>query len=339
VTLSARYFDGRTSRGEEVRLAFGDDGRVILVGETLRRDYALQDLDVAPRVGNTIRSVGLPDGGKCEIRDNDALDKALRGRRESGFQDWVHRLESRWRYVLAAAALTGAVSWALLVLGVPWLADKAAHALPTAVVRSLGEGTLEVLDQVALAPTGLDSSTRDRLQARFDAMQRIVRPGGDLRLVFRRGQLIGPNALALPSGVIVVTDELVKLARDDEELTAVLAHEIGHLAHRHSMRMVMQNSAVALIIAAIAGDPFSSSTLAAALPAMVIQARYSQSFETEADDFAYQYLIANGVPTHRFADILTRMAAGDGADGIERYLSTHPPTQERIARFIAPSRR
>ena len=336
MTLSARYFDGRTSRVEEVRLVFSEDGSVTLLGENREQAYALQDLDIAPRIGNTVRAILLPNGGKCEVRDNEALDRVLDRYRRAGWQHWVHRLESRWRHVLVAAAFTLGVCWVFVGFGIPWLAERAAHALPTSVVRSLGDGVLEVLDEYALAPTELEPATRQRLQDRFAAMRHFLGTDGDIRLVFRRGKLIGPNALALPSGVVVMTDELVELAENDDELIAILAHEIGHLQQRHSMRMVMQNSGVALVIAGITGDPFSSSALAAALPTMLIQARYSQAFETEADDFAYDYLVANQIPTRAFSDILTRIAGGDGDSASERYLSSHPPTRERIERFVTP---
>ena len=70
-----------------------------------------------------------------------------------------------------------------------------------------------------------------------------------IRLEVRSAPQIGANAFALPSGIIVVTDELVALSEDDDELAAVIAHELGHVHHRHIMRTVIQNSAAALLVA------------------------------------------------------------------------------------------
>ena len=86
---------------------------------------------------------------------------------------------------------------------------------------------------------------------------------------------MGANAFALPNGTIVVTDDLVKLAEHDDELVAVLAHEIGHVVSRHALRRVLQDSGVMLLVAGITGDIVSISSLAAALPTLLIEAKYS----------------------------------------------------------------
>jgi predicted Zn-dependent protease len=130
-----------------------------------------------------------------------------------------------------------------------------------------------------------------------------------------------------------MTDELVAASEHDDELAAILAHEIGHLEHRHSIRMAMQSSAVALIIAAISGDVVSSSSLLVALPTVLIHSSYSQDFETEADDFAWHYLVENGIPTRAFASILTRIAGDSDDSAVGKYLSSHPGTHERVQRF------
>jgi len=95
------------------------------------------------------------------------------------------------------------------------------------------------------------------------------------------------------------------------EVVAILAHEIGHLVHRHSVRMALQNSAVAVLIATVTGDPFSTSSLVVALPTLMVNAQYSQVFENEADDYAYTYLKHNNIPLHSFADILLRITGDE----------------------------
>ena len=72
------------------------------------------------------------------------------------------------------------------------------------------------------------------------------------------------NAFALPSGIVVLTDELEALAQHDDELSAVFAHEIGHVVHRHSMRMVIQHSASALLMLGLLGDVNSATSVVAA---------------------------------------------------------------------------
>jgi Zn-dependent protease with chaperone function len=142
----------------------------------------------------------------------------------------------------------------------------------------------------------------------------------------------GANAFALPSGVIVITDELVQLAKDDREIVGVLAHECGHIVHRHSLRAVLQNSAVFVLIALITGDVSSATAFGGALPTFLLQNRFSREFEREADAHAVTQLKQAGIPPSYLADMLQRLATthGESDSPLLGYLRTHPPTPERI---------
>ena len=128
---------------------------------------------------------------------------------------------------------------------------------------------------------------------------------------------------------MVVTDPLVELAASDSELIAVLAHEIGHLRQRHSLRRLLQASATTVLVIAITGDIGSVASLAAALPTVLLQSRYSRDFEREADDFALDYMKRRGIPTQSLGDILLRMEKERAGSDVPDYLSTHPSTRER----------
>ena len=143
---------------------------------------------------------------------------------------------------------------------------------------------------------------------------------------------MGANAFALPSGIVVMTDELVDLAQADEELQVVLAHEIGHVVHRHSLRMLLQNSATSLLIIGLTGDVSSASVLVAGVPTALVQAKHSRQFENEADDYAYAWMDRNGVPHRYFTDMLERLEKkyGGAGSGALSWLSSHPSTAERI---------
>jgi len=331
--VSARYYDGRTSGSSAVRLSFGRDGQVALRGEGEGADYKFEDLVVSSRIGNAPRQIGLPDGGQCEVADNDTIDRILR-ERSGNRGGWLHYLENHVIFILVAVVVTISSSIAVVKYGIPWLAERAAYALPQSVDRNLGKGTLDILDRSLFSESTLEPATRERLIARFAEMTATLPAGDSYQLLFRAGNKIGANALALPAGIVVMTDELVATSENDDELLAILAHEIGHLEHRHSIRMAMQSSAVALIIATISGDVVSSSSLVVALPTVLIHSGYSQEFETEADDYAWQFLTDNGIPTAAFASILTRIT-GDSKDSVvTKYLSSHPGTRERLQRFI-----
>ncbi len=73
-------------------------------------------------------------------------------------------------------------------------------------------------------------------------------------MIFRGGGSIGANALAIPNNTIIVTDELVKFAKDDYELIGVLAHEQGHLVQRHSLQQSLSGLGISIILLMITGD-------------------------------------------------------------------------------------
>jgi predicted Zn-dependent protease len=82
-------------------------------------------------------------------------------------------------------------------------------------------------------------------------------------------------------------------------------------------------------------------TLATALPAFVLEARYSRDFEREADAYAARVLAANGLGTQPLADLLVRLEARQAGPsergGLGEYLSSHPATTERIRALGAPA--
>jgi Zn-dependent protease with chaperone function len=333
-SLNARYFDGRSARGREVRLRFDAAGRVEITGVEPPLRFALRELSVSTRVGNTPRSIVLPNGAKCETDENDAVDAALAAHGHQRYARLRHRLETAWPYILALFAFTVAAVWGLTTYGVPEIARRAAFALPVDADRALARSTLEVLDHRVFEPSRLEPSRRDALKTRFRALVADLDPRYQFRLELRSSKVIGANAFALPDGTIVVTDALVQLAENDEEVLAVLAHEVGHVIYRHALRGVMQNSAVALLVAFALGDVVSASSLAAALPTMLVGAKFSRDFEREADLYALRVLRARHIPTYHATAILERLEARAGrTPDAPDYLSSHPGIEERAKLF------
>jgi len=267
----------------------------------------------------------------CEVVDNDLIDSWLADKRGRSFENIVSVIERNWLYVLLSVITLVVVSVAFIRFGVPVVADKIAAHLPIAVDDQIGRETLTLMDKSLLEPSKLSSDKQAAVNQQFLQIIADVPETKRLRLVFRKGgDHIGANAFALPSGIVVMTDELVELAKDPNELTAVLAHEVGHVVNRHALRMLLEKSSSALLMFALFGDVSTVSSLAASMPLVLTQSKYSRQLEAEADDYSYAWLKAHGIASHYFGDILKRLQSAHGGDSSLSYFSSHPQTEDRL---------
>ncbi|NJM32670.1 MAG: M48 family metallopeptidase [Limnobacter sp.] len=313
---------------------------------------AFNALQVEPRLGNTQRRVFFPDGALFETADNRALDRHLAQLSQGRTARLLHWLESHWIAVLTSFALLYLFMGVFFSHGVPAIAQVVAEHMPERAVQTLGKGTLDTLDKLVFKPSTLPDARQKALQATFARHTRSVH-GISPKIEFRLGNQIGPNALALPDGHIVFTDELVNLAKNDLELVAILGHEMGHLQQRHLLRRLVQNSLGAGLLVLLVGDVSSASALVYGLPAALLELSFSRRFEQEADDFAHAFMVKQGISPRYFADIMLRLLAleqntehvqnaghtnAQAEDSkaqrkFRAWFSTHPDIAERVQQF------
>ncbi|NJM42911.1 MAG: M48 family metallopeptidase [Brachymonas sp.] len=112
-----------------------------------------------------------------------------------------------------------------------------------------------------------------------------------MQLEFRQSE-IGPNAFALPGGIMVMTDELVEMVKDDDTVLGVLGHELGHITRRHGMRQLVQVGVLQGVLSIAFGDYGSLITTA---PLILGSMAYSRAHEREADDDSIAYMKAAGI--------------------------------------------
>ena len=341
ISAQGFWYDGKVSERREVTISCGDDAVVRVSGEGVDVSVALRDLRIDPRLGTTRRTVRFPDGAAAETADHDFLDGLHRRQGRGGFFRAVHRWETSLLRALCALLIMLLAGFGFVRYVVPFLATKAAFALPAATEELLGRETLQILDRIVLQPSKLPEERRRELTALFGTMTARYPERQGWRLELRSGEAVGANAFALPSGIVVVTDRLVALAKSDGEISGVLAHEIGHVNRRHALRHLMQNSATALLVATVTGDITSVTSLSATLPTVLIDAKYSRDFEREADDAAVAYLKEKGIPVRTYADMLSRLGddhrkenkGGDSRFG--ELFTDHPLIRERVERVLA----
>lgn len=332
-----RYLNGRDGRSVEVECTADSNSGLRIRGDGVDRLVPLAAMRTSSRLGNTHRTLYLGDGALVQTLDNDAVDALFP--HQNRFEALVERLERHWRAVLAAVCVTLAAAVMFFELALPWIAGRVANHIPAALERSLGEQALAQLRRFVLEPSTLPAKRRAHLRARFADFVRDLPQPGQYRLEFFNARL-GANAFALPGGIIVFTDDLVRLIDNDDEFLAVSAHEIGHERHHHLLRSVLQDSGVVVVVTLVAGDAGSASTLVAGIPTFLLQLHYSRAFEADADAYAFKTLAAHGISPQAFADVMRKLqkARPETKGGIA-YLSSHPPTAERIRRAEEAGRR
>jgi predicted Zn-dependent protease len=169
------------------------------------------------------------------------------------------------------------------------------------------------------------------------------------------------NAFAIPGGYIYITRQLAALCNSEAEMAGVLAHEVAHVAARHSKKRQRSATlasilgAVGSIGGALLGDNGGlvgaigglakdySGTLA-----QVLTLKYSRGQEQEADDLGIQYLSKAGYDPTALSDMLSSLAmqttvdaraAGQSAGTVPEWASTHPDPAKRVTRALTNAKR
>jgi Zn-dependent protease with chaperone function len=340
--VTAQYFDGSSARGQAVQLRIeGDELVAELRGAApaaapLR--WPLASVSWPERTRHGQRVVQLRGGGSLLASDSAAFDA---WRRQSGAAEgWVVRVQQNWRATGAAVlalllVLAGGYRW-----GVPLAGRALVQAVPQEVDRAVGEAAWQQIEPQWLKPTALSAARQEALRTAFAQAVRAGYPAGpapayELRFA-AAAKAVGPNAFALPGGTLIVTDALVELLHDhDDTLVGVLAHELGHLRHRHGMRSLVQFALVGTVAALALGD---FSTLLAGVPALLAQLAYSRDAEREADAEAARVLRAAGLSPAVMVVLFERLPAarreaqGAGLEAPVAFAS-HPMDEERMRFF------
>ena len=170
-------------------------------------------------------------------------------------------------------------------------------------------------------------------------LQRVLRVGMDMARVSGVGgnpEFIviaddSPNAFVLPGTKVAVHTGLLQLTSSDDELAAVLGHEMGHVVAGHANERLSQQSLANLVIG-IATDFGEDEKLERQLglaAQLGILLPYSREHELESDRLGVRYVAAAGYDPRGALSLWDKMAAV-GGEQIE-FLSTHPVAENRKA--------
>lgn len=143
------------------------------------------------------------------------------------------------------------------------------------------------------------------------------------------------NAFAVPGGYLYIYSGLLLRAENEAEVAGVLAHEVGHVVGKHSMKkMTSLYGYQFLLTLALGSNPGQTELLAGEILAGLGMVNYGRSNELESDDYAIKYLYALGYDPNGFVTFLEKLAEmrSSNPSFVEKLMSTHPEPSERIER-------
>ncbi|NOR55158.1 MAG: M48 family metalloprotease [Sulfurovum sp.] len=349
--ILGHWYEAGSAASQPATLSFAEDGVYKLeLYNTLSYVGYTSTLKISPRLGNVERKITFTDLSLFTTDDNDAIDQYFSKHHKA--YSLLHTLESHMGLVLIALLVTVLSTGAFFKWGVPWSSKKIAHALPEKTNQLIAENSMDFLDKYLFEDSNLSVKKKEQIQTYFYTN---VAPLGTenkeikYKLHFRDwsdGSVSIPNALALPSGDIILTDKFVELCKTQDEMDAVLLHEMGHVVHRHTLEMVIEGTFVSVAVMLIVGDSNGIADMGIGLGSVLMSSAYSRGHESEADSYAFKHMLAAHIDPASFSHIMTRMteymegakiASKDKEDGRKKeekdildYLSSHPNTKERI---------
>lgn len=322
---NAVFLDGRSNRKRAVTLRLGG-ALEILADDAIIESWAydaVRRADGPPQVLRLSCATALPLA-RLEIADTAsqgmvaAYCKSLDVGRAAAGQTW--RIVG-WSLAAVCSILL------LTFFGIPFLADRLAPVIPSAIEQRIGSA----VDKQARFVFGGKACDRADGQAAFTLLVDKLRRAGGLDTVLDAQVLSSkiPNAFALPGGKVYLLDGLLQKAKSADEVAGVLAHELGHVQHHDGMRKIIQTGGTSFLVGLLFGDVTGGSAMIF-VGRSLFDASYSRDAERAADTFAIEVMRKLGRSPKPLGDLLVRVTGTEGKKGIT-LLSSHPLSEERLA--------
>jgi predicted Zn-dependent protease len=318
------YRDGTSNRKRPVTLRFGDTLEILESGNVIA-SWPYGDIRRADDPhGLRLSSISALPLARLDI-ENEAVAQELLSRCKS--LEAGRSGTQTWRIV--GWSLAAACSIVLVTLyGIPLIAERLAAVLPFSLEKRIGDA---VDQQVRLVFSG-QLCNQPEGKAAFTAMvNKLSEAGGiSVPLTAEVSSSSVVNAFALPGGKVYLFDGLLQKARNPDEIAGVLAHELGHVAHRDSLRKVIQAGGTSFLIGLLLGDVTGGGAVILAARS-IIDASYSRDAENDADAFATSVMHKLGRSPRPMGEFLVRVT-GD-KKSTATILDSHPMSEERLARM------
>lgn len=336
--VDAVFFDGETARRQFVRIGPARNGLGLAIlredAVTLVWPYdrlrALADQSDNGRLTLTLMAETTDEAPRDPARlvVTDAATVAWLLRTRPSLMRRDTRPGTLRKVVLWLSAAAASV-WLMLFVILPGLSDYLADNLPVETEVAFGKSVMAQIEWLLGDATGRKMTCSN--PAGLAALERLTdRLMGDrdigYTLSFRVLDHEMVNAFAAPGGQVVILRGLLAKASGPDEVAAILAHEIGHVAARDPTRLALRAVGSAGILSVVLGDVTGGSLIALAGDHL-LRSSYTRDAEAAADTFAHGLLDDARIATDGMAAFFDRIAGL--TDSTPEYLSSHPLSRAR----------
>ena len=337
--FAARYQDGLIAEIRDVRCVIdlaADPVALAIVDPASREEidrwpavqtYLLHTRAMELRFGSRTRPAGarLAVSGIEHMRSALAVLPSLAAQQRRDGMSQVRLL------TLATAALASVI--VAYLFGVPLLADRLVELVPPAWETKIGDTAAAQIERSLTDGKGFVACEPDRSSPANRAIARFAEAafdglGSPFKPVVTVVRTDIPNAFALPGGRAYYFSALLQASRTPDEFAGVLAHELGHVYHRHGMETLIASSATGLLVGFVLGD-MTGLSVAGVIGSSLIDNRFSRRAEAQADTFAAATAHRLGFQPSGLIDLLERVAKDDEFSKALALFSSHPLTDDR----------
>lgn len=286
---------------------------------------SIHDIDITASPGKLPPKIRLPSGWLFVPSSAEKVNEFLV---QHGKKSSLSQLEKNAKAIIVSTLLIVGLTIGSFTHGIPWFSKQVVNWLPHEAHEVLADYVLTSIDEEWLSPSELPIEQQDAIRARFYQHLDKLPPAPFAPQLEFRSSDGSPNAFALSGGVIIMLDEMVELAQTEEELDAILLHELGHIYHQHVMHRLVSSSLVSATVAVMTGESSGLIDTMVGAGVFVLQSGHSREAEIEADEFAKKSLKKIYGTSEPLAVIFERLQ--QESSDIPEWLSSHPEMEKRI---------
>jgi predicted Zn-dependent protease len=312
----ARYFDGERAAAHDV---------IVQVSATAVLIQAADGTTLACWPLDRINSRGAPGpDGETVLARKGSQARLIVDARES--IAGLVRTAPGWRTpgwaVLLCLLMAVLIAGALLLDTGPRLVARLLPAAWEDRLGGLSEASLKHGHRVCSAAEG---------QRALESLVEKLRVAGSIPSKVHVEVLDDPmvNAMTLPGRRVLVMRGLIDKAQDGGELAGVIAHELGHVAHRDPTTLLLRQMGIELIAASLGWNDTIADT--GGIAQQLLTLSYSRQAEAAADAAGEAFLTRAGLRADGLGRFFAQLETIQGHDGGVPWLATHPPTPQRLA--------